>query len=462
MLRVRRARVADALRWLIAHNKLYQGLQISAKNLEDLPVDGVPEEIWGNVKWSDQVALLEKEHAGYVPEEDEENTGSTGYEAAEYSTNNAEVGTEDEDEDANNTTPDAAVFAMQAHGVINVEGNHIPQTDLITHALRNMADTTRCRNTSEEGLNNDDAHFLVCRGGFVNKYPRVDDSGERTSVTYKAHCQWALEYADGRFRRDFQFIFQVFSVLQKRQICGSAALRMTRAEYVRNRRGIENLKAQDFVLATEQERRKQPYSNPTMRALCSYVFAGEAINLDNFDVEAGPVSSTRSRNMAADPYAAAKFFHFVVKAILETLFGIKVTNRQFSCHNGIFGKVKAYVGMVEAQGRGMLHIHMILFLDGAPAPSVMKTCLQSEAFRRKVAHFIATNITADVGLDQESLLSLRAKPAISFNRPQSPFDPQYSLKRLEQQKLLTRALQVHQCAMGRCLIMKGGRQVCKN
>ncbi|GAW10283.1 ATP-dependent DNA helicase PIF1 [Lentinula edodes] len=68
MLAVRRRRVADALRWLIANNPLYAGIEISEQNLSLLPEDGVPVEIWGNVKWSDQVMLLEKEHAGYVNE----------------------------------------------------------------------------------------------------------------------------------------------------------------------------------------------------------------------------------------------------------------------------------------------------------------------------------------------------------------------------------------------------------
>ncbi|KAJ3902365.1 hypothetical protein F5879DRAFT_805560 [Lentinula edodes] len=59
-------------------------------------------------------------------------------------------------------------------------------------------------------------------------------------------------------------------------------------------------------------------------------------------------------------------------------------------------------------------------------------------------------------------MKVQTKPSISFNRPLSPSDPLYSEKRAEQQKSLARALQLHQCAVGRCLIVKGGRQVCKN
>ncbi|KAJ3892290.1 hypothetical protein GG344DRAFT_10814, partial [Lentinula edodes] len=45
MLAVRRSRVMDALRWLIANNPLYAGIQISEKNLALLPEDGIPVEI---------------------------------------------------------------------------------------------------------------------------------------------------------------------------------------------------------------------------------------------------------------------------------------------------------------------------------------------------------------------------------------------------------------------------------
>ncbi|KAJ3846312.1 hypothetical protein EV368DRAFT_16319, partial [Lentinula lateritia] len=44
-LRVRRNRVRDALRWLIANNPLYAGQKISETNLSGLPEDGIPAEV---------------------------------------------------------------------------------------------------------------------------------------------------------------------------------------------------------------------------------------------------------------------------------------------------------------------------------------------------------------------------------------------------------------------------------
>ena len=82
------------------------------------------------------------------------------------------------------------------------------------------------------------------------------------------------------------------------------------------------------------------------------VLAGAEIDLDDFSNKSGLDSVDRVINMAADPYASAKFFHFIIKTILKVLFGIlKRRNGILVRDDGIFGRVKSYVGTVEAQGR---------------------------------------------------------------------------------------------------------------
>ncbi|KIK38544.1 hypothetical protein CY34DRAFT_90817, partial [Suillus luteus UH-Slu-Lm8-n1] len=67
--------------------------------------------------------------------------------------------------------------------------------------------------------------------------------------------------------------------------------------------------------------------------------------------------------IASDPCAATKFFHFIIQVILEELMGI-IFLRQKRGHivykEGVFGTVEAYVGTVQAQGQGTLHLHMLL------------------------------------------------------------------------------------------------------
>ena len=68
-LRVTRARVRMALEWLKENNPLYNNIYISPARLEELPLDGVPEEISSVTRFSDNTCLLAQESAGYVPEE---------------------------------------------------------------------------------------------------------------------------------------------------------------------------------------------------------------------------------------------------------------------------------------------------------------------------------------------------------------------------------------------------------
>jgi hypothetical protein len=69
MFRVRRWRVQEALVWLKANNPLYENIEISQERLLQLPEDGIPEEIILTAKHSLDTHSLDREHAGYVPED---------------------------------------------------------------------------------------------------------------------------------------------------------------------------------------------------------------------------------------------------------------------------------------------------------------------------------------------------------------------------------------------------------
>jgi hypothetical protein len=128
------------------------------------------------------------------------------------------------------------------------------------------------------------------------------------------------------------------------------------------------------------------------------VFARVEIDLDNFCKTAGPNNTQRATNVAEDPFSSAKYFHFIVKCILEILFGItKNSGGQIDWKEGIFGKIQSYIGMVEAQGRGILHLHMLLWLKNAPSAMEMKMALKSEMFQAKVVAFIKASIRTSIG-----------------------------------------------------------------
>ena len=323
--------------------------------------------------------------------------------------------------------------------------------------------------------------------------------------------RWALRYEDRRFRKDPHFPFQVFGVCQKRQVCQASVLQMKRGSYFQHQNLLSSLTADDLTKASREEMRGVPFSNPAVRALRSQltavktkvqgsdesrisirgkiwgtnlmhnppnvwvtinpadtqdpiaqVIAGADIDLDDFCKTAGPDSIDRAINVASDPFASAKYFHFMIATILECLFGIsKGRNGTIMRKEGIFGMVKSYVGTVEAQGRGALHLHMLLWLEGAPTASQLKDALATEAFREKMKQYIKQTIRADLGgRKMAEVLAMTKIEAISYSRPVDPRRGDAHTVEMTEQDI-ARATQYHQCSPANCLRSIKGRMVCK-
>lgn len=333
----------------------------------------------------------------------------------------------------------------------------------------------------------------------------------RVNVPYETHVKWALQYEDRRFRKDPHFPFQVFGVCQKRQVCRASVLQMKKESYFRHQNLLTTLTTEDLTRASREETRGVPFSNPVVRALRSQlsavktkvqgsdesrlsirgkiwgtnllhnppsvwvtinpadtqdpiaqVLAGADIDLDDFCNTAGPDSQDRAMNMASDPYASAKFFHFMIETILEVLFGIsKERNGIITRREGIFGRIKSYVGTVEAQGRGSLHLHLLLWLEGAPTERELKHALTSATFREKIKKYIGETIRADLGgRNSSEVLAFPRAEAVSYSRPQDPRKLDEHTRN-DTEQVIARATQYHQCSYSNCLKSIKGRMVCK-
>ena len=345
--------------------------------------------------------------------------------------------------------------------------------------------------------------FPYGKGGFETSRP--------INVPYETHAKWSMLYADRRFRKDLQFPFQIFGVCQKREVCRSSVLQMKRPQFTRQINLISTLKPQDLVKASQEETRKVRFSNPAVQALrdqlgavrtrvkgtdearlhvrskiwgtnlifnppmiwitvnpadtqdpIAQVFAGVEIDLDNFCNTAGPNNNQRATNVAGDPFSSAKYFHFIVKCVLEILFGItKKSSGRIDRKEGIFGKVQSYIGTVEAQGRGTLHLHMLLWLKDAPSAAEIKIALKSEKFRDKLVTFIKGSIRASVGdMSHAQVVATPKAPGVSYSRPVDPRTATIEESE-ESEKKLVRALQYHQCSIAACLRTIKGQMRCK-
>ena len=333
------------------------------------------------------------------------------------------------------------------------------------------------------------------------------------SLSLQDHIRWTLQYHDRRFRKHEIFSFVVFGILQKRQALGSARLQMERRSFDRDAHILSRIRPQDLLKAQEQEMRQEPITDAGVKLLFSHIhataarvmgsdvaryrnrskmwsttvslnppslwitinlsdlhdpiaqiFAGEKIDMDNFQRSLGPTSEQRAKNIAADPYAAASFFHFMIRRILQSLFGIERSNYQVKAKMGLLGQISSYFGMVESQGRGSLHLHMQVWLEDAPTSSQMHEMLQDEHFRSRVCKYIDANIHAYIpgGESSTSIKMIQNEVDIGYGRALDPDDTFFSIKNQELEYRVARAKQIHKCEVGTCLVPdKHGRLRCK-
>lgn len=89
----------------------------------------------------------------------------------------------------------------------------------------------------------------------------------------------------------------------------------------------------------------------------------------------------RAKQVADNPVAAALFFDIIIKHF------IRIILRYGSGEPGLFGTCTSYYGTVEAQGRGTLHCHMLIWLKGSMSPQKLRdrmrddSIFKSEIFR---------------------------------------------------------------------------------
>ncbi|PPQ76166.1 hypothetical protein CVT26_009225 [Gymnopilus dilepis] len=106
--------------------------------------------------------------------------------------------------------------------------------------------------------------------------------------------------------------------------------------------------------------------NPIVR-----VFAGEHLNLDDMTRGEDMTSWRRKLFAAYHPAACARFFDFMVQTFINVIL------RYGRNEAGLFGRCTGYYGVVEAQGRGSLHCHMLIWLAGHLPPQELRIKLLS-------------------------------------------------------------------------------------
>ncbi|OBZ68218.1 hypothetical protein A0H81_11694 [Grifola frondosa] len=348
--------------------------------------------------------------------------------------------------------------------------------------------------------------FPFGTGGFEHSH--------RRPISLTEHIRWALQYFDRRFQEHHMIAFHLFSIVQKRQVLSSARIQMHRQTFDRDTHLLSSLTVSKLQQAAREEERGQQCSDPAVRLLkkemhatsgricgsniarrnlCSEIWGttialnppslwitinpddlhnpivqilcGEEIDMDEFCKTIGPDRARRSLNVAQNPWAAAKYYHLIMNLIFEQLFGIAVApNGRTICHEGVLGKVEAYYGVTESQGRGTLHAHCILWLKDAPCTERMHELLQNAAFRERIVVYSDT-IARAFHPTLQTLHDLSATPTtadVAYDRQRDPLSPRYNEDVDELLKNVVRSKQMHTCSRETCLKMdRKGEFRCK-
>lgn len=119
-------------------------------------------------------------------------------------------------------------------------------------------------------------------------------------------------------------------------------------------------------------------NNPLVRLIF-----GEDIKLE--DLERGEDLKKFQRQVLAakNPHVAAIYFDRVIKAFIEIIL------RHGRDKAGLFGRCTGYYGTVEAQGKGTLHCHFLVWLDGHLSPQVLREKMMSDDdFKRQLFAYL--------------------------------------------------------------------------
>ena len=251
------------------------------------------------------------------------------------------------------------------------------------------------------------------------------EQSRRIPISMEEQLKYLMEIDDSPFQKDSDFAFVYFNILQKKAVCDSVRFRVAAGEQesiVRELlsinkgeldRLIARLKAsQTYQAQTDEEKRilqlvtrvgaslhdipgttgyKLKMRNE-IRSLVAFrgtpaffvtlnpsdvhhplvsLYAGDDIQLETMERGQHLTEWQRKLMVSRNPAACAKFFHTIISSF------ITVVLRHGKKGRGILGKCTAYYGTVEAQARGTLHCHMLIWIYGHPNPQKMRDSMSN-------------------------------------------------------------------------------------
>ena len=417
---VRREKVYNALRWLKDHNPLYKDIEIATENVHALPEEDVlPYHVERVFPDEAQEAVVSRYDNEVVPE------GSTEFFESVVIA------------DVDVHTP---LSELTAAAVRHVKSKGLPFVQ-VAHGAKPLNE-----------FSNVDLFPMLYPTLFPYGSGGFEDRSRRRLISLKKHVKYLFSLKDRRFQTHNSFLFTVFNLLQRRALLLHASLKVKKSSFSRFAREFSSVSAEGIgsvldmlesgervVAKTDEERRalrlmkevnlvtsKVPGSSASrvamrneIRALTMthgmpsfYVtinpadthnpvlkfLAGAEIDIDRMLEEDIPNFWEQSLLVSSNPVVGAKFFNVYLKAFLKEVLGY--SEKELNLGGGILGTVKAHYGCVEAQGRGSLHCHMLIWIEGALNPNEIRDKVMADKdWGQRLVEYLDDTITNVVPAD---------------------------------------------------------------
>jgi hypothetical protein len=438
ILTVRKRKVLHALQWLKQNNILYRNITINVENLNDLPDNDIPESLWATREEHTNVNEVVDERVGYVFDPLNE-------------------------ADERGERIDPSVIPIHPSGVLDVNGTSVTTETINSHLLQKLRVNAAKSSIifGETNLNNDDFVYMIPHGSkptneYLNPnllpglYPKLfpygqgglEDPARPIKVSIKDHIRYLLHYDDKRFEKHHSFLFIIFNMMQRREVCLQARLLTSKPFFTKDAKTIEKITTDEIehVLKPAIEGtytssfnfrintlvknirsvsgnamgsvHKRSSLRSQMHALIfnqrlfsifltinpadihhplAMYFAGIDFDLDNILPESLPSTYELAQIIVSHPVATAKFFHHLISSILAAFI-------EGGSNGGVLRKIKACFGTIESQGRGSLHLHILIWLGHDLTPVDLKNSVQNENFKENLITYLEDIVKKDLGI----------------------------------------------------------------
>ncbi|KAJ5367173.1 hypothetical protein N7541_001114 [Penicillium brevicompactum] len=398
---VRKSKVLAALQYLIQHNSLYGDVTVAHSTIYNWPDEFIPSDLQQHV-----ISLDETDHnerVGYsvnLQEGNYENDWQAAEDGSDHLTGNSLPVTASVTVDVNGERQNPDMRLLNTMNTLIGDSSpdvqprftpagHMDQTGL-------SYDTHRCP---------PDHHYFTST--FPTLFPtgiegHLDDRDVPMSLA--AFTNWALRHHSRRFSLHRTFMYLLYDVIQLRNSCLGNSLLIKRSQWASVTRDLNSLSSDRLRKVAEELAANQVSTDALVRRLLKNITAIGVqvpgsffqklqmraeirgllvregmpafwLTINPFDLQnplvlvlAGLQCSTgtstslssaiRCETTTSDPVAVARFFHCTCKAVLDGLLGSKPADM------GILGDVSNYFGVVESNGRGMLHLHTLVWMRG--------------------------------------------------------------------------------------------------